>query len=139
MAKTASEPKWEKVSFTEKQPEYKVTFRTNGQIVLSADTVYALGKSKYIALYHSPSDRLIAMGASGKDDGDAIRVTKHDAVPDGDIVFTCKKVYAWIGNLIGNYEVVITLFGEAKGDKVVFDLSKAVTSSRQPRKKKTEG
>lgn len=131
---------WKKVSFNKKTetPSCQATFRSNGQIVLNAETMQVLESPQYINLFLSQNNNLIAMQASSKDDVDAIRVSKTQPERGKDVVFFCKPAYLWLCELIGQTDVLIALTGKAEGEKVVFDLKKADVKEKRVTNRKSK-
>ena len=101
---------WEKVSFTEKQTpaaECVLTFRPNGQIVFDVNTLTVLGYPRFVHLYASPANNLIALKAAGKDEGDALQLTATTLEQGKSRVIMARKVYAWLLDLLKQEEAML--------------------------------
>ncbi len=128
---------WEKVSFA--APERKVsecvlTFRPNAQLVFDVEMLEALDYPKFLHLFHSPSDNLIAVKATGSPDSDALQLTAV-ALPKGEPrTISARKVYVWLCGLLGQTpgEVLIKLTGVPNDEgMIVFELAKAAVKPKR--------
>ena len=121
---------WEKVSFTEKKTpatECVLTFRPNGQIVFDVNTLSALGYPRFVHLYASPANSLIALKASSNDDDDALQLTATALEQGKSRTIMARKVYAWLLNLLKQEEAMLVKLSGTSNEEgmIVFDLNAA--------------
>ena len=128
---------WEKVSLGEsKAPLCDLTFRPSGQIVFGVQTLSALHYPRFVHLFVSPANSLIALRAADTVDGDAIQLTATALVEGEPRTISGKKVYRWLCGLMGQQEgdVLIKLTGMPNSEgMVVFDLKQAGMVPRRAR------
>ena len=134
---------WEKVSFTEKQTPTTaciLTFRPNGQIVFDVNTLAVLGYPRFVHLYASPANNLIALKATGNDDDNALQLTVTTLEQGQSRVIMARKVYAWLLSLLKQEEAMLIKLPGAPNEEgmVVFDLKDAGIKPKRTRKSKAD-
>lgn len=138
MSKTIA---WEKVTFVERSsPACDLTFRPSGQIVFGPATLSALGYPRFVHLFSSAANHLIALKASDNSEGDALQLAVVELPRDEPRTISGRRVYRWLLGQLGQEDVLIKLTGALNDEgMVVFDLKKAAIVPRRARKTRETG
>lgn len=138
----AKDIKWEKVNFSKqpKQDACELTFRSTGQMVFSTGTLEALGYPQHVHLLISSNEKMMAIKATHKSDGDTVQLSSKQLEKGKPHVVMSRKVYTWLLGLLGQKEdKLIRLTGSPNQDNmVVFDLKKAEIKGKRARRKNGE-